>query len=87
MSIANDVRKCLRDNAVSVGVFAKEVVNQSQGTLSSLLNGPPEALPSGTGHEPWVKMKTFLTSPEERQKLLDKKIMKGNVISFKLIFH
>lgn len=87
MSIANDVRKWLRDNAVSVGVFAKEVVNRSQGTLSSLLNGPPEVLPSGTGREPWVKMKTFLTSPEERQKLLDKKIMKGNVISFKLIFH
>jgi len=62
-----------------VAVFAKEVINRSQRTLSSLLNGLPNAIPSGAGREPWQKMKTFLTSPEERQKLLDKKIMKGNL--------
>ena len=73
MSIAHDLRKWLRDNTVSVAVFAKEVIKRSQGTLSSLLNGPPEALPSGAGREPWQKMKKFLTSPEEQQKLLDKK--------------
>ena len=86
VSIAHDLRKWLRDNAVSVVVFAKEVINRSQGTLSSLLNGPPEALPSGTGRKPWQKMKKFLTSPEEQQKLLDKKIMKGNII-FLMSFH
>lgn len=53
VSIAHDVRKWLRDNVVSVAVFAKEVINQSQGTLSSLLNGPPDALPSGAGRELW----------------------------------
>ena len=79
VSIAHDIRKWLRDNSVSVAVFAKEVINRSQGTLSSLLNGPPNAIPSGAGREPWQKMKTFLTSPEERQKLLDNKIMKGNI--------
>ena len=86
VSIAHDLRKWLRDNAVSVVVFAKEVINRSQGTLSSLLNGPPEALPSGTGRKLWQKMKKFLTSPEEQQKLLDKKIMKGNIIFF-MSFH
>lgn len=60
------------DNTVLVAVFAKEVINRSQGTLSSLLNGPPEAIPSGTGCKPWQKMKTFLTNSEEWQKLLDK---------------
>ena len=86
MSIAHDLRKWLRDNTVSVAVFAKEVIKRSQGTLSSLLNGPPEALPSGAGREPWEKMKKFLTSPEEQQKLLDKKIIKGNII-FLMTFH
>ena len=82
VSIAHDVRKWLSDNAVSVAVFAKEVINLSQGTLSSLLNEPPEAFPSGAGREPWQKMKTFLTSPQERQKLSDIKIMKDNIIFF-----
>ena len=82
VSIAYDVRKWLSDNAVSVAVFAKEVINLSQGTLSSLLNGPPEAFPSVAGREPWQKMKTFLTSPQERQKLSDIKIMKDNIIFF-----
>ena len=81
------MRKWLRDNTVLVAVFATQVVKRSQGTLSSLLNGPPEGLPSGTGREPWEKMKTFLTSPEEPQKLLDKnKIMKINIY-FSLSFH
>ncbi|KAL9978092.1 hypothetical protein ACROYT_G015573 [Oculina patagonica] len=71
VSITHDVRKWLRDNTVSVAVFQKEVINRSQVPLSSLLNGSPDALPSGAGCEPWQKMKTFLTSPEERHKLLD----------------
>ena len=33
VSIAHDLRKWLRDNAVSFAVFAKEVINWSQGTV------------------------------------------------------
>ena len=55
MSIAHDLRKWLRDNTVSVAVFAKEVIKRSQGTLSSLLNGPPEALPSGASFRRWTR--------------------------------
>ena len=86
MLIAHDLRKWLRDNAVSVAVFAKEVINRSQGTLSSLPNGLLEVLPSGAGRELWQKMKKFLISPEEQQKLLDEKIIKGNII-FLMSFH
>lgn len=61
VSIAHDVRKWLSDNAVSVAVFAKEVINLSQGTLSSLLNGQKKPNDdAGTSHsETSKKRKVF----------------------------
>ena len=70
VSIAHDVRKWLSDNAVSVAVFAKEVINLSQGTLSSLLNGPPEAFPSGAGREPWQKNEDISDEPSRAAKAI-----------------
>ena len=47
-------------------------------TVSSLLNNPPQSFPTGTGREPWESMKTFLSNPEEKAKLLDQlKARKG----------
>lgn len=76
-SISADVRKWLRETTFSVAIFAREVVFRSQETLSSLLNAPPKAILTGAGREPWEKMRTFLGSPDEQQKLLDEKNMKG----------
>ena len=76
-SILAEVRKWPWENTFPVAIFVQEVVFRSQGTLSSLLNTPPTVIPTGAGREPWEKMRTFLASPEEQQKLLDKKNMKG----------
>ena len=43
-----------------------------------LLNNPPQSFPTGAGREPWESMKTFLSNPEEKAKLLDQlKVRKG----------
>ena len=76
-SISAEVRKRLWENTFSMAIFTREVVFRSQGTLSSLLNALPKAIPTGAGREPWEKMRTFLASPDEQQKLLDNKNMKG----------
>lgn len=76
-SISAEVRKWLRETTFSVTIFTREVAFRSQETLSSLLNAPPKAIPTGTGREPWEKMTTFLASLDEQQKLLDEKNMKG----------
>lgn len=58
--------------------FAKEIVKRSQGTVSSLLNNPPQSFPTGAGREPWQSMKDFLVNPDEKAKLLDQlKARKG----------
>lgn len=78
-TVANEIRSWLRQNrTVSVAFFAKEIVKRSQGTVSSLLNNPPQSFPTGAGREPWESMKTFLSNPEEKAKLLDQlKASKG----------
>lgn len=53
-----------------MAVFAKEVVNRSQGTVSSLLGNPPSSFPRGTGNEPSHKMRTFLTNNALQEQLL-----------------
>lgn len=78
-TIANEIRSWLSQNrTVSVAFFAKEIVKRSQGTMSSLLNNPPQSFPTDAGREPWESMKTFLSNPEEKAKLLDQlKARKG----------
>ena len=71
-TIANEIRCWLRQNrTVSVAFFAKEIVKHSQGTVSSLLNKLSQSFLTGAGREPWESMKTFLSNPEEKAKLLD----------------
>jgi len=79
LTVANEIRSWLRQNrTVLVPFFAKEIVKCSQGTMSSLLNNPPQSFPTGTGRELWELMKTFLSNPEEKAKLLDQlKASKG----------
>ena len=72
VSIAHDLRKWLRITRFRLPFLQKKSSTDLK-VLSSLLNGPLEALPSGAGRKAWQKMKKFLTSPEEQQKLLDKK--------------
>ena len=78
-TVANEIRSWLCQNrTVSVAFFAKEIVKRSQGTVSSLLNNPPQSFPTGAGREPWESMKTFLSNSEEKAKLLDQlKASKG----------
>ena len=70
LAVLTATGQMLRQNAVSVELFAKQVVHPSQGTLSSLLNKPPKGIPAGARCEPWVRMVKFLTSPEEQEKVL-----------------
>ena len=78
-TIASEIRGWLSQNrTVSVAFFAKEIVKRSQGTVSSLLNNPPQSFPTGAGREPWQSMKDFLVNPDEKAKLLDQlKARKG----------
>ena len=67
-TIANEIRCWLRQNrTVSVAFFAKEIVKRSQGTVSSLLNKPPQSFPTGAGREPWESMKIFCQTQKKRQ--------------------
>ncbi|XP_068712852.1 one cut domain family member 3-like [Montipora foliosa] len=71
-TIASEIRGWLSQNrTVSVAFFAKEIVKRSQGTMSSLLNNPPQSFPTGAGREPWQSMKDVLVNPDEKAKLLD----------------
>ena len=67
-TIANEIRCWLRQNrTVSVAFFAKEIVKRSQGTVSSLLNKPPQSFSTGAGREPWESMKIFCQTQKKRQ--------------------
>ena len=78
-TIASEIRGWLSQNrTVSVAFLAKEIVKRSQGTVSSLLNNPPQSFPTGAGREPWQSMKDFLVNPDEKAKLLNQlKARKG----------
>lgn len=78
-TVANEIRSWLCQNhTVSVAFFVKEIVKRSQGTVSLLLNNLPQSFPTGAGREPWESIKTFLSNPEEKAKLLDQlKASKG----------
>lgn len=68
--MAGQVRNWLKVHRISVAMFASQIVNRSQGTLSSLLNKPPETIPIGAGGEPWRKMEEFLDSGAMQESLI-----------------
>ena len=67
-TIANEIRCWLRQNrTVLVAFFTKEIVKRSQGTVSSLLNKPPQSFLTGAVREPWESMKIFCQTQKKRQ--------------------
>lgn len=55
---------------ISVDVIARLVIGRSQGTLSTLLNKPPQTFPTGNGKDTWNKLKVFLTDSEAQQRVI-----------------
>ena len=66
------VKGWMTKKRLSVAFLAENVTQRSQGTLSSLLNNPPEIFPAGAGRETWTKLGRFMNDPKCQDALLEK---------------
>ena len=71
--VAKQLTSLLSDEGIPQGLFAKKVLNRSQGSFSNYLSKAPTEIPKTHSQAIWVKLKEFLESQEQQQELMEMK--------------
>ena len=71
--VAKQLTSLLSDKGIPQGLFAKKVLNRSQGSFSNYLSKAPTEIPKTHSQAIWVKLKEFLESQEQQQELMEMK--------------
>ena len=69
--IAKQITSLLSDKGIPQRLFAEKVLNRSQGSFSDYLSKAPAEIPKTYSRIIWVKLKEFLESQEQQQKLME----------------
>ena len=69
--VAKQLTSLLSDKGIPQGLFAKKVLNRSQGSFSNYLSKAPTEIPKTHSQAIWVKLKEFLESQEQQQELME----------------
>ena len=69
--IAKQITSLRSDKGIPQRLFAEKVLNGSQGSFSDYLSKAPAEIPKTYSRIIWVKLKEFLESQEQQQKLME----------------